>query len=658
MLSEYLKIFPAIYFFRVVEERNSVILCELLLIRTACLQVWFKQGLYYITKSIVNIEYKYINMNNLNYGVIGNCKSAALISEKGSIDWLCFPGFDSSSVFSKLLDEKSGGNFAFIVSDDYSCFQKYIKGTNILCTQFISDEGSFEVLDFMPRYRTLQMDHFYPPEIYRYIRLMAGKPRFRIKYEPVMNYAKETATQRKFPDYIKTSSCENIKDNMYLYSSLDFDAILNSEEIILEKEEFLLLSYGQKLVTIDIDRVYLEYQRTKVYWLNWNSRSRKFVQYNDVISRSLLILKLMSHQDSGAVIAALTTSIPETIGEVRNWDYRFCWIRDASMSIETLLKMGHQDAAKRFMGFIKRILKSKADSFQIMYAIDGSRILREEILDHLSGYEDSRPVRIGNAAYNQRQNDSLGYLMDVIYNYYIHFPGTLDEVEEMWEVVKNIVKTVAVEWRNTDQSIWEFRNTEKHFVFSKVMCWVALDRAVSVAAFLGKSDYEAEWKEQAEQIKADVLTNGWNEEMQSFTQAYDNCYVDSSLLLMEQYGFIEPDNEKYIKTVKKIKEDLFHEGLMYRYKNDDDFGLPSSSFTICTFWLVRALFVTGQRGEALDIFNQLLSYSNHLGLFSEDLDFDTKRQLGNFPQAYSHLALINTALLFSEEKTFSKFVRA
>ena len=596
-------------------------------------------------------------MDNLNYGVIGNCKSAALISEQGSIDWLFIPNFDSPSVFSKILDKKSGGSFAFIVSEDYTCSQRYLKGTNILCTQFTSEEGSFEILDFMPRYRTLQMDHFFPAEVYRYIRPLKGIPRFRIKYEPVMNYAKEMATHREFQDYIKTSSCENVDDNVYLYSSLNFGSILNSEEIILEKEEYLVLSYGQKLISIDIDRVYLEYQRTKVYWLNWNNRSRKFIKYNDVISRSLLILKLMSYQDSGAVIAAVTTSIPETIGEVRNWDYRFCWIRDASMSIETLLKMGHLFAAKRFMGFVKRILKSKTDSFQIMYAIDGSRTLKEEILDHLPGYENSQPVRIGNAAYNQRQNDSLGYLMNVIYNYYMHFPGTLDEIEEMWEIVKNIVKTVSAEWRNTDQSIWEFRNTEKHFVFSKVMCWVALDRAVSIATFLGKSEYELEWRNLADEIKNDVLTNGWNEEIQSFTQAYDNTDMDSSLLLMEQYGFIDASDERFVKTVKRIKEELFHKDLMYRYKTSDDFGLPSSSFTICTFWLIRAVFVIGQKDEAQEIFEQLLTCSNHLGLFSEDLDFDTKRQLGNFPQAYSHLALINTATLFSEEKRFSKFVR-
>jgi len=594
---------------------------------------------------------------SLDYGIIGNCKTAALVSKQGSIDWLCLPNFDSPSVFSKILDEKSGGSFEIITSEDYKCSQKYLNNTNILCTRFLSQDGSFEVLDFIPRYRTMNMDYYMPAEVYRYIRPLAGTPKLRIKYNPVMNYGNETAIHRIYSEYIKTSSNINDKDNIYLYSNIDFETILNSNEFILDKEKFILLSYNQKLRPIDPERVYLEYQRTKVYWLNWDNRSRKFEEYNEIISRSLLILKLMSYQDTGAVIAAVTTSIPETIGEVRNWDYRFCWIRDASMSIDTLIKLGHQSAAKRFMGFIKRILKTKADSFQIMYGIDGSRTLKEEILPHLSGFENSRPVRIGNAAYVQRQNDSLGYLMDVIYNYYIHFPGTLDEIEEMWEVVKNIVKTVYVDWRNTDQSIWEFRNREKHYVFSKTMCWVALDRASSIAKFLNKTEYETEWKEEATLIKEDIFAHGWNETIQSFTQSYDNSDVDSSLLLMEQYGFIEPDNEKFIKTVKRIKEELFHEGLMYRYKNDDDFGQPSSSFTICTFWLVRALYVIGEKEEALKTFNRLLSYSNHLGLFSEDLDFDSKRQLGNFPQAYSHLALINTALLFADEKAFSKFIR-
>lgn len=597
------------------------------------------------------------NVKNLDYGVIGNCKTAALVSKRGSIDWLCLPSFDSHSVFSKILDNEIGGSFSIEVSDDYAVSQKYVRGTNILCTTFKSEEGSFKVYDFMPRYRTSATEYYIPSEIYRYIRLQDGKPRFRVKYNPVMNYARDTASHHKCGEFIKTFSSRDKKDNIYLYSGIDFDKILNSEEIALEKDEFLLLSYNQKLIPINTERVDLEYQRTKVYWQNWDNRSKKFYRYNDIISRSLLILKLMSYQDSGAVIAAVTTSIPETIGEVRNWDYRFCWIRDASMSIETILRMGHQSAAKRFMGFIKSILKTKSDSFQIMYGIDGSKVLKEEILLHLSGYENSAPVRIGNAAYSQRQNDSLGYLMDVIYNYYLYFPGTLDEIEAMWEIVKSIVKTICAEWRNTDQSIWEFRNTEKHFVFSKIMCWVALDRAINIASILGKEGLKERWQSEADKIKEDVLTRGWNSEIESFTQAYGTSDMDSSLLLMEQYGFIKADDEKYIKTVKRIKTELLKDGLMFRYKNKDDFGEPSSAFTICTFWLVRALFVIGEKDEALEIFNQLLTYSNHLGLFSEDLDFTTKRQLGNFPQAYSHLALINTATLFTEEKPFSKFIK-
>lgn len=595
-------------------------------------------------------------MNNLDYGVVGNCKTAALISKEGSIDWLCFPVFDSPSVFSKLLDKNKGGSFSIKVGESYQITQSYFKETNILSTRFSSEEGVFEVLDFMPRYRSFG-EYYIPSEIYRYFKLISGEPRFRIIYDPVMNYGKEVVVNRIFPDYIRTFSMDDGDHNMYLYSSFSFENILDQSEIVLNKDEFLLLSYNQKLATIDINQVYLEYQRTKVYWLNWNNRSRKFNQYNEIISRSLLVLKMMSFEHSGAIIAALTTSIPETIGEVRNWDYRFCWIRDASMSIDTLIKLGHRSTARKFMGFIKRILRSKTDSLQIMYGIDGTRTLKEEILPHLAGYENSQPVRIGNAAYFQRQNDSYGYLMDVINSYYFRFSGTLGEMEEMWEIVRAIVKKVYISWRQPDQSIWEFRNREKHFVSSKIMCWVALNKAIEIAVLLGQKDYEIAWSRELDLIREDILKNGWNEEIQSFTQTYDNTDMDSSLLLMEQYGFIEPTDERFVKTVKRIKEELFHDGLMYRYKIHDDFGMPSSAFTICTFWLIRALYVIGEEDEAHRIFDQLLSYSNHLGLFSEDLDFKTKRMLGNFPQAYSHLAVIDTAILFAEEKKSVNFIK-
>ena len=597
-------------------------------------------------------------MGNLDYGAIGNCRSAALVSAKGSIDWLCFPDFDSPSVFAKILDKEKGGSLSFEVEAGCKISQQYKAHTNILSTLFETEEWAFEVVDFMPRYKIEDFnDHFLPPELYRLLRVKRGVPQLKVCYDPKLNYASLDVVHKDGPKYIKSVAINDERETIYLYSDLDYTSILQKKSITLTNDSFLLVSYNQKLIPVDIKRVELEYQRTRVYWLNWTNRSRKFTQYNDSIERSMLVLKLMSYQRTGAVLAALTTSIPETIGEVRNWDYRFCWMRDASMSIKTLLSLGHRGAAKRFMDYIHSILKSKGDRFQIMYGIRGERELIEFQLEYLSGFQNSRPVRIGNAAYSQKQSDSVGYLMDVIYQYYLYFPGTLDEIEDMWEVVKNIVKTVYEDWKLPDNGIWEIRGKSSHFVLSKVMCWVALDRAVRIAELLNETGYAEKWRKEADRIRIDVHQKGWKDSIQSFSQTYENEDLDASLLLMEGYGFIDATDERYIKTVAAIQKDLRRNGLLYRYINHDDFGLPSSAFTICTFWMIRALFVTGNTQEARALFDTMLSYANHVGLFSEDLDFETKAQLGNFPQAYSHLALIETAQLFSEEKAISRFIK-
>ena len=593
--------------------------------------------------------------NNLNYGVIGNCRTAALISERGSIEWLCFPDFDSPSVFAALLDRTKGGSFGFDVPDGYAVRQSYVPHTNILSTRFASDEGEFEVLDYMPCYRSFEKEHDLPAELYRYIRFVKGRPRFRIRYDPAPNYAQGEVRIRRTAGFIESYSSADNKDRQYLYSSIPLQAVAGREEIRLEKDEFLLLSYNEKVIPIDIEREKIEYCRTLVYWLNWTNRTRQYTCYNEVVERSMLVLKLLSYYN-GAMLAALTTSLPETVGGVRNWDYRFCWLRDASMSIETMFRVGHTGAARRFMKFIQSSFMSRHD-YQIMYGIRGERKLTEVILEHLDGYKGSKPVRIGNDAYHQKQNDSFGYLMDLVWQYYRLMPGTLDEIEDMWEMVKSILATVAEEWRNPDKGIWEIRGEEQHFVSSKVMCGVALDRGARIAAKLGKEEFAARWREEAEAIRRDVMEHGWKSEIQSFSQAYGNLALDSSLLLMEPYGFIAANDPHYRKTVETVRKALFRKGLMYRYNSEDDFGVPSSAFTMCTFWLIRALFVTGQRNEAKTLFSQVLRYGNHLGLFSEHLDFDTKEQLGNFPQAYSHLAIVNTALLFAEEKERLDFIR-
>jgi len=598
-------------------------------------------------------------MKDLNYGVIGNCRTAAFISQKGSIDWLCFPAFDSPSVFAKILDKEKGGSFEIKVADNYTFHQKYIPHTNILSTHFCSDDAEFVVYDFMPCYRAAGVNkdkYYHPAEIYRYINVLRGNPVVIIRYHPAPNYAKGRTLYTLTKDYLMTYSSSDKCSRQYLYSSISLNKVLDETEIILDKDEFFLLSYNEKVIPVNLEREKLEYCRTLVYWQNWTNRTKQYTAYNDLIERSLLILKLMSYHN-GAVLAALTTSLPEKIGSVRNWDYRFCWLRDASMSMRTLFEVGHVGAAQRFMRFIGNTFVSCRQSYQIMYGIRGERQLTEHILDHLSGYKNSKPVRIGNDAYRQKQNDSLGYLMDLIYQYYNLFSGTLDEMEDMWGMVKKILSKVIVDWKKADKGIWEIRGDGHHFVSSKVMSWVALDRGVRIAHLLHKDYYEKIWQSEADKIKEDVFLNGWNERIQSFTQTYDNDYMDSSLLLMEPYGFIDAADPRYRNTVHSVKKALLHKGLMYRYNNEDDFGMPGSAFTICTFWLVRALYVIGEKDEAKELFDDTLKYSNHVGLFSEDLDFDTKEQLGNFPQAYSHLAVVNTAILFSDEDQHLSFLR-
>ncbi|MCK8523020.1 glycoside hydrolase family 15 protein [Aquimarina sp. D1M17] len=586
-------------------------------------------------------------MNNLDYGIIGNCQSAALISKYGSLDWCCLPNFDSYSVFAKILDEEKGGSFEILVSDDYKVSQKYINKTNILVTEFNNGTDAFEFIDFMPRYKNDDGTFYAPSDIVRYVKLLSGEPKFRIKYDPKLEYAMGKTDNELKTDFIKSITNEEKYDTLYLYSDLDLEAVLHGREITLEDNAYFLISYHEKILKQSLERCYLKLQRTRVYWMNWSENTTSYKLYNQEILRSALVLKLLSYEKSGAVLAAATTSLPETIGEVRNWDYRFCWIRDASMVIKVISDLGHKRLAQRFLQFIIDIIPDKDEKIQIMYGINGERKLTEKTLDHLSGYKGSTPVRIGNAAYHQKQNDIYGILMNVIYQQFVKFDCDLDNSESLWTISKSIVHIVNVNWEKPDKGIWEFRTEERHFTFSKLLCWVAVDRAIKIAELINKTDNIDKWTKLRDRIYNDIYENAWNEEVQAYTQSYGSPDLDASTLLMESYGFIEANDPRFINTVRATEKELCNDGLMYRYKNKDDFGLPSSSFTICSFWFINSLYKIGEQEKAKKLFDQLLSYSNHLGLFSEDIDFKTKRLLGNFPQAYSHLALIETAVNFS-----------
>ena len=590
-------------------------------------------------------------MTNLDYGIIGNCTSAALVSKYGAIEWLCLPIFDSASVFAKLLDKKEGGSCEILTGDDYKITQKYIPKTNILSTRFSNGNDSFEIIDFMPRYyyHNGRQQIYSPPDVIRYIKYKSGNPRFSILYNPKLEYSRANTKTYKRDEYIKSSTTTGSYDSLYLYTSLDKKKIIAGEEIELKGDEFMLISYNQKLTKQNVERSYLKLQRTKVYWLNWTEETHRFSNYNKEIVRSALVLKLLIYEKSGAVLAAATTSLPETIGEIRNWDYRFCWLRDASMVIKIMTKIGHWKSAERFLEFIIDIISDKDEKIQIMYGINKEKNLKEYILTHLAGYENSAPVRIGNAAYKQKQHDIYGILMDVIYQQFKLFEVSLQNSEELWTITRSIVRIVRKNWKKPDRGIWEIRTEQRHFVFSKLLCWVAIDRAIKVAELIKRNDYATKWKPLRESIKTDIFEKGWSETAKSFTQAYGSDDLDASTLLMEAYGLIDANDPRFISTVNATRRELSRNGLMYRYRNRDDFGLPTSSFTICTFWLIQALYRIGQHDEARELYDQLLSYSNHLGLFSEDIDFESKRLLGNFPQAYSHLALIETAMLFSKD---------
>ena len=587
-------------------------------------------------------------MDNLDYGIISNCKSAALISKTGSLDWCCMPHFDSSAVFAKILDEEIGGSFEIIIGDDYKIEQEYLWETNILSTVFDNGTDSFQLIDFMPRYPREDGSYYAPPDIIRFFRLTSGKPKFSIKYDPKLDFAKEKTYNEHKGEYIKSFTKQGKYDSAYFYSSFDLQDILDRKEITLTGNEYCLVGYHEKLVEQSLDRSYLKFQRTKVYWMNWSDKTTRYTHYGNEIMRSALVLKALSYKKSGAVLAAATTSLPETIGEERNWDYRFCWIRDASMVIKVMAGLGHIKSAKDFLQFILDIIPHKDEKIQIMYGINGEKELTEHILSHLSGYQNSKPVRTGNAAYIQKQNDIYGILMEVIYQQFLMFETSLENSEALWTVVRGIVMIVRENWKKPDKGIWELRTEDRHFVFSKLLCWVAVDRAIKIGEVLRMGINDSEWKALREDIYQDIYNNGWNEEKQAYTQYYGSKDLDASTLLMESYGFIEADDPRFVSTVNATEKELCEDGLMYRYRNSDDFGKPSSSFTICTFWLIDSLYKIGRKKEAKDMFDQLLSYSNHLGLFSEDIDFKTKRLTGNFPQAYSHLALIETAANFSK----------
>lgn len=585
------------------------------------------------------------------YGLIGNCRSAALVGRDGSIDWLCFPRFDSASVFAALLDAGNGGRFAIIPLGPYTAMQQYVGNTNILETAFRTDGGVCTVRDCMPLYQGTNGEPVERHEVIRAIRCEAGEIALSLDYMPRPDYARAPVSLSAEGRSIVSRDGQQ---TLALHSPVPLQVWGSraSGTITLRhgEEATFVLCYAQGPTQQGEDDLPPQERlaRTLTFWESKAADIPYSGPWRQSVMRSYLVLHLLTYLPTGGIVAAPTTSLPEAIGGVRNWDYRYVWLRDAALTTAALMSLGHQDEAISFFQWLgrvcARVCATPGEDFQILYRVGGEANLEEEELRHLEGYRGSRPVRIGNGAYNQVQLDIYGEVLATV-----HLLATAGQpiTDAQWDVLRTLANLAATRWRQPGNGIWEIRGGPYHFVYPKVMCWVALEKAATLARMMGRAGPESTaWQRTAEAIKADVLHRGWSQQKQAFVQHYDTEAMDASNLLLPLVGFLPFDDRRIISTVRRIREELGHGPLLRRYRTEEtDDGLPGSegAFTVCSFWLVQVLARMGALQEARKLFGELLGYANHLGLFSEMVDPQTGEALGNFPQAFSHVGLILAA---------------
>ena len=595
-----------------------------------------------------------------NYGIIGDLQTVALVGMDGSIDWLCFPHFDSPSVFAAILDDKKGGRFKISPTiAGVTCKQFYWPDTNVLITRFLSPDGVGEIADYMP------VDEPGPwhgeHQLVRQVRGVRGTMPFRLECRPAFNYAR---------DDHQISPCGN--DGVSFHSprlSLGLAAGVALQpdgnggvvaEFTLQEGETAIFLLQQILPGSECGRGLTEpeaetlFEHTVRYWRRWISKCAYRGRWREMVYRSALALKLLSSETKGAIVAAPTCGLPEDLGGERNWDYRYTWIRDAAFTLYGFLRIGFTEEAARFMGWLEeRCHELEPDgSLQTMYAIDGHHELTEETLGHLEGYRGSRPVRIGNAAYHQLQLDIYGELMDSVYLYNKH--GSPISYG-LWKELRRLLNWVCDNWQRQDYGIWEVRSGPQHFVYSKLMCWVALDRGLRLA---DKRSFPADrdrWVKVRDQIYEEILSQGWSTKRGAFVQHYGSESLDAATLIMPLVFFMSPTDPRMLSTLDAINQSparrgLVSNSLVYRYnpqRAPDGLEGDEGTFNMCTFWLVEAMTRAGRVDrrrleEARLVFEKMLGYANHLGLYAEETGHSGEA-LGNFPQAFTHLALISAA---------------
>ena len=592
-------------------------------------------------------------------GVIGDLHTVALVAMDGTIDWCCLPQFDSPSVFAALLDENKGGHFKLAPEQAGTNRQMYMPETNVLLTRFLRPEGVGEVIDFMPvRESKNQQSESVMHEIVRIARAVRGEVRFHLECAPAFNYAR---TAHRATPTEGGILFEAEKDRMVLFGPGEWK-IQNGKAILEftlqpgESAEFVLRYITKEdgdclKVPVDGNRLMNE---TLAFWREWLSNCKYEGRWREIVLRSALTLKLLTHHPTGAIVAAPTCSLPEEIGGVRNWDYRYTWVRDAAFTVFSLVRLGFPDEATAFIGWLAKRIDEQTGAqgpLNTMYSIDGVSDLPEFALDNLGGYRGSCPVRVGNAASSQLQLDIYGEMMDAVYLYDKHVsPISYD----LWMRIHGMLVWVAENWSQPDDGLWEVRSERQQFVYSKLQCWVALDRGIRLASQRSLPLDRVKLETERDRIFASIMKNGWDEKQQSFTQSYESKSLDASNLMMPVVMFIAPKDPRMLSTIDRTMEKLVSDSLVYRYELDgklatkDGLTGHEGTFSMCTFWLVDALARAERLDEARFIFEKMLGYANHLGLYSEEISA-TGSALGNFPQAFTHLGLISAALHLDEK---------
>jgi GH15 family glucan-1,4-alpha-glucosidase len=594
-----------------------------------------------------------------DYAFLSNCHTGALIAPDGGVDWLCVPRFDSPSVFGSLLDREAGAFRLGPFGINHPTARVYEAGTNTLVTTWKTPNGWVVVRDALTmsprRGEDTVTPHTRPPAdddadhlLVRTVTCIDGQVEIELVCEPVFDYGRTLADWALQDGDRHSAEASGAGQTIRLRTDMELGIEANrvrARHVLREGEQlYCALSWAEGLAApADVEEANAHLEATTRFWRDWLDRARiPDHRWRDPIQRSALAVKGLTYMPTGATVAALTTSLPETPGGERNWDYRYTWMRDTTFTLQALHFLNLDWEADEFMQFVADVECNQDGALQIMYGIDGRRDLTESTRDDLSGYAGARPVRVGNGAFDQRQNDVYGAVLDSVL---LHTRRSQRLPRRLWPIVESQAGCASKVWREPDQGIWEARGEPQHYVSSKLMCWVALDRAAKLAAIRGAGELHATWQETADEIHADILAHGVSERG-VLRQHYETDALDASVLLAAVFGFLPAEDKRLRATVLAVAEELTENGFVLRYRTDEtDDGLSGKegTFLICSFWLVSALAVIGEHQRARDLMEKLLRIASPLGLYAEEFDVDTAHHLGNFPQAFSHLALIEAA---------------